>query len=419
MSGAFALGFSGGGDSTALLHALTLAFPDRTLHALIVDHGLRDESAEEAERNAAYARALGAVPTILPWSSPVSGQGAARQARHRLLAKACEDRGINLLCLGHTLDDRIETLRMRANRTGSWRTLTGMTARDASPIWPEGRSLVIARPFLGVRREHLRHWLKSIKASWVEDPSNDNPVYERVRYRADAYPDGSAAEKGLISLSEQSLDAERLLRASAHRLFKRAVTLHAWGGAQLHPALKTAVEPVALRVMEAALLAISGRSDVPAPAALKRFLDAFVHGQAMTSAGVLLSADGYMGRDPGAVLGRSDGGVNCLELGLKSGQAGVFDGRWQGRADRDLVVRALGDSPAPKSCDLSAVPHAHRSTLTGVFDSQTGEAFALLGVSIATHDTWSLLSELRVQRWLLPPAPPSWFDGNKCASIVG
>ena len=278
---------------------------------------------------------------------------------------------------------------------------------------------MIARPFLGVRRTQLRSWLRKINARWVEDPSNENPQFERVRLRAEAYPDGSAAEKGLISLSEQSLDAERLLRSSAQRLFKRAIHLQPWGGAELSPALKTAVEPVALRALEAAVLAISGRSDAPTPQALKRFLDAYGKGQALTSAGVMLSADGYLGRDPGAVLGRSDGSVKPVSLALKAGQAGVFDGRWQGRADTDVIVRALGDTRPPAESDLSGVPRAHRSALSCLIDSHSGEASAVLGVDTTPEDTWSLLCDLRVQRWLLPPAPPSWFDVGKCASIAG
>ena len=82
MTDTLALGYSGGGDSTALLHALKACFPGVALHALIVDHGLRPESAEEAADNADYARDLGAEPHILRWSSPRKNQAAARHARH-------------------------------------------------------------------------------------------------------------------------------------------------------------------------------------------------------------------------------------------------------------------------------------------------------------------------------------------------
>jgi len=336
-----------------------------------------------------------------------------------MLAEACEGRGIDLLCLGHTLDDRVETLRMRANRTGGWRTLTGMTALDPSPVWPEGRTLQVARPFLHVRREALRHWLRSIKADWLEDPSNENRAFERVRLRAQAYDPGSSAEAGLISLSDQSLDAERLLRASAWRLFNRTIRLEAWGGAYLHSGLTTAVEPVALRALEAAILAVSGKSEPPAPQALKRFLEARDKGHAMTAAGVLLSADGYLGRDPGAVLGRSDGGIEPAHLKLEAGDHKIFDGRWQGHAQSALHIRALGEGRPPEHLDVRSVPRAHRPALTCLTDSPSGEAYTILGLDDELASDWTRLGDLRVQRWLQPPTGPSWFDGKKCASIVG
>lgn len=419
MTEALALGFSGGGDSTALLHALRACYPDTPLHALIVDHGLRPESAEEAADTADYARSLAAEPHVLRWSAPRKNQAAARQARHTLLAGACEGLGVSLLCLGHTLDDRIETLRMRANREGGARTLTGMTRLDASPVWPEGRHLTVARPLLGLRRSELRQYLEAIGARWIEDPSNEDSQFERIRLRQEAYPEGGPAEHGLLSLSDQSLDAERLLRGAAWRLTERAVEITPWGGAVLdRDKFSLAARPMAIRALEAVMLAVSGEARLPTPDGVQACLQALEQGEAHTQAGVLLTAEGVMGRDPGAVLGRADGGVMPLSLELSEGDFGLFDGRFEIHADTACRIEALGDRPPPDGVELSNVPSSLRQSLTVVLASQDGDILALPGFKQDEADNWPLLCTLRLRRWLLPCEAPAWFDMDKSAAHI-
>jgi len=411
---AIALGFSGGGDSTALLHALRRAYPRYVLHALIVDHRLRPESGADAEHSAAYAQSLGAEPEILRWASPRKGQGAARAARHSLLATACALKNVSLLCLAHTLDDRIETLRMRASRKGSWRTLTGMRVYDPSPVWPEGRGLMLARPFLEVRRQALRDWLKTLGARWIEDPSNNNSDYERVRMRARAYDEDAPAERKLLETSDQSLAAEHLLRALALRLIGRAVQLQNWGGAKLDPAqFAQAARPVALRAMEAVILAASGQSKGASPRIVEQFLDAVLERRAQTGAGVLLTAGAMIARDPGAVQGRRDGGATPVRLRLGAGQTGVFDGRWRIQAARDLYLKGLGETMSSEMTGLDPIPAVFRPSLTLVCDAATGRARPVLGSGDGNQGRITLLWSDRLRRWLLPPEPPPWFDRTK------
>lgn len=419
MTDALALGYSGGGDSTALLHALRASYPDTPLHALIVDHGLRPESAEEAADNADYARSVGAEPHILRWSAPRRNQAAARQARHTLLAGACEGLSVSLLCLGHTLDDRVETLRMRASREGGWRTLTGMTMLDASPVWPEGRRLTVARPLLGLRREELRTYLKKIEARWIDDPSNDDPQFERIRLRQEAYAPGGPDEHGLLSLSDQSLDAERLLRSAAWRLTERAVEITPWGGAVLdRDKFTLAARPMALRALEAVMMAVSGEARMPTPDGVEACLDALEESEAHTQAGVLLTAEGIMGRDPGAVLGRADGGAEAMSLELSSGDTALFDGRYEIHASEACRVEALGDRAAPEGVELSSVPVPLRRSLVAIVSPQGDDLLALPGFKPAEADNWPLLCMLRLRRWLLPCEAPAWFDGDKSAAHI-
>ena len=175
--------FSGGGDSTGLLAALADARSSHpgqlALHAATIDHGLRAGSAEEAQAAARTSRKLGVPHTVLEWrgEKPATGiQAAARAARYRLLAAEARRIGADLVVTGHTFDDQLETVAMRRLRDPSGEV--GMDER----VLVE-RSVWLVRPFLAIRRRAIRDYLEKRRLSWSEDPSNDNPAFERVRIR--------------------------------------------------------------------------------------------------------------------------------------------------------------------------------------------------------------------------------------------
>lgn len=180
-----AVAVSGGSDSMALLQVLTswASRAGRRLHVLTVDHGLRPEAVAETRFVAERSQALGQTCTCLRWTDQRAGQAAARAARHRLLADAARRVGAELLCLGHTLDDVIETLLMRRRRGVRSAHQAGPAMISASPVWPEGRDLALCRPLILSRRQTLRDALQQAGEGWIEDPSNQNPVYERARLR--------------------------------------------------------------------------------------------------------------------------------------------------------------------------------------------------------------------------------------------
>jgi tRNA(Ile)-lysidine synthase len=179
-----AVAISGGGDSTALLSLLLTKFPPdqqrpRVL-ALTVDHRLRPESAEEAERVGALCRRLGVEHRVLVWEGQKPSRGvaeAARLARYRLLAKAARDAGAHIVLTGHTADDQAETFAMRSQR-GEGPGLAGM-----APATLFNSSVWFVRPLIDARRADLRAYLRARGESWIDDPSNGNPAYERARIR--------------------------------------------------------------------------------------------------------------------------------------------------------------------------------------------------------------------------------------------
>ena len=177
-----AVALSGGADSTALLHLLKgwTAKHGGRLAALVVDHGLRAGVAAEARLVRARARAAGIDCHILTWrgKKPASAvQEAARAARYRLLGDWCENHGVLHLAVAHHHDDQLETIHMRARRESGPDGLAGMSAiRETG--W--GR---IIRPCLSFSRSDLRESLMAQAIPWVEDPSNQNLAFERVRVR--------------------------------------------------------------------------------------------------------------------------------------------------------------------------------------------------------------------------------------------
>jgi tRNA(Ile)-lysidine synthase len=176
---------SGGSDSLALLilaHRWASG-QGRTLLALTVDHGLRPEAREEAESVSRLCAGLGISHQVLRLDGAPPRQAALRRLRHGALAAALRQRSGRLLLTGHTADDQAETFLMRARQGSGWYGLAGMRPLSLSPVWPEGEGVFIARPLLGLRREALRDLLRSQGTGWADDPSNENPAFERVRMR--------------------------------------------------------------------------------------------------------------------------------------------------------------------------------------------------------------------------------------------
>ncbi|MBN9478633.1 MAG: hypothetical protein J0I52_00200, partial [Bordetella sp.] len=165
-----ALALSGGGDSLALLDlaAAWARARGRRLLALTVDHDLNPDSAAWTRFAAEAARAAGADWRGLIWIDARGGPGVparARAARHALLAEAARETGARVILTGHTADDVAEGDWMRAEGA----MLGRLREASPSPVWPEGRGLLLLRPVLGETRETLRAHLRARGLTWLED----------------------------------------------------------------------------------------------------------------------------------------------------------------------------------------------------------------------------------------------------------
>ena len=169
---------SGGPDSIALAAA---SKSERSrVGAVIVDHGLRPESADEAQRAAGWLREHGLDPVLVA-AVQVRGEGgpeaAARRARYDALDAAAARVGADAVLLGHTKDDQAETVLLGLARGSGVRSLAGMPAARG----------IYRRPLLGGARAVVRAAVPE-GAPRVEDPHTADPRYARARVRHDVLP---------------------------------------------------------------------------------------------------------------------------------------------------------------------------------------------------------------------------------------
>lgn len=421
-AGPLLLGYSGGGDSHALLLIASQWARERgrSLEAVVVDHGLRAGSADEARRAEAAARAAGCAARIFT-CPPYRGRGGlqawARQHRYLIFAEAARDTGAPALLLAHTADDQAETVWMRLIAGAGYRGLAAMSLDDPFPVATD-RGLRILRPLLESRRENLRNWLRAQGADWIEDPSNTDRRYTRVRTRQTLARLEAAglSTSGLTRLSRSCADLNTTVVAAAAHLFARAAPFQHWGGARLDRAgFAAAPEDVGKRALEAACRAVSG-----APVAA-RGLDALWRGlrteRPASGTGTLLidwKGAAWLVRDPGSVLGRH--GEEPLEsIRIAGARTALWDGRFRiaAPADRDVQVAAwdqLPDTVDRTGIDLAAIPPLARATLPVVHAG--GTVLAIPGVTGSPGVTVTHEAPALARRSLFAGRAPAWFYGG-------
>tara|TARA_R110000787_G_scaffold91062_3_gene192057 strand:- start:730 stop:1773 length:1044 start_codon:yes stop_codon:yes gene_type:complete len=312
---------SGGSDSLALLHLAQdwARVRQRDLLAFTFDHRLRAASPGEAAEVARISRALGVEHRTLVWDDPVSRQSAARRARHAALAQALIAAGGATLLTGHTADDQAETFLMRARQGSTWYGLAGMQPVSLSPVWPEGAGVRIARPLLAHRRTDLRDMLADLGVIWVDDPTNDNRAYERVRVRQRL-----AATPGLYDAIARSQSDLAALRAIEDMRLGRWLRDHVEvsGGRGLAVTLAPLGRESAARGIGLLIQFVTGRETPPRRDNLQSLTDRLLSQRAFPGAtlgGAMVTRKGaivHLAREEG--LDRPDSLLNARLSAMRS-----------------------------------------------------------------------------------------------------
>jgi tRNA(Ile)-lysidine synthase len=176
--------FSGGLDSTVLLHALARALVDRPnyrIRAAHVDHQLQRDSAIWRQHcgSVALSLQLEFVPLVVKVAADpeLSPEAAARDARYAALRQIL--RPNEVLLTAHHADDQLETMLLALMRGAGLRGLSGVPSVQ---IFGGGW---LARPLLEFSRAELEEWARSEQLQWLDDPSNANTNFDRnfLRHR--------------------------------------------------------------------------------------------------------------------------------------------------------------------------------------------------------------------------------------------
>lgn len=181
---AVCVAFSGGLDSTVLLHSFARLATERGgygVRAVHIDHGLHSDSALWRDRCEREARALqvefNSIRVDVTGIDEVGLEAAARDARYDAFAK--ELRPGEYLLVGQHADDQLETVLLALMRGAGVLGLSGMPVREQ---FARG---TLFRPLWDFTRAELEEWARAEGLQWLTDPSNANHALDRnfIRHR--------------------------------------------------------------------------------------------------------------------------------------------------------------------------------------------------------------------------------------------
>lgn len=321
-----------------LLHMLSTLHGTR-LRVVTVDHGLREDAAAEAKLVADFCSGLGLRHDVLVWEGwdgTGNLQDAARRARYAMMAEWGRSNGIDAIAVGHTADDQAETVLMRLARRSGVDGLAGMKRR----LVMEGMTWV--RPLLSASRSDLRDYLIQGNIPWVEDPSNKNEAFERIKARKalTALEPLGITVAALSEVADNMLEARKALEWQTFLAARDSVYVN--GGAVVVDDHKMRLLPdeVQRRLLVRAMNWISGENYPARRQAVMSVLKGLRRGQAGTAEGC------HARRVGGAVwIFREYNAV----VDVRSKPCALWDGRWRlstpdpASDDPNLIVRALGE----------------------------------------------------------------------------
>jgi tRNA(Ile)-lysidine synthase len=217
---------SGGADSLALLILATEAGLGPV--AVHVDHGLRPESAGEADvvRDSAHVLGVDVRCVRVDVSDGGNLEARAREARYAALEATRAELGATAVLVAHTADDQAETVLLNLLRGSGASGLAGMPVRRGH----------VVRPLLGVRRADVHRVVAARGLVPVTDPSNQDRAHRRNWVRLDALPALSeGAQRDLVPVLNRQA---AVMRAEADFMDELADALLAEAGAD-QPKVRT------------------------------------------------------------------------------------------------------------------------------------------------------------------------------------
>lgn len=327
---------SGGSDSLGLMMVLH-AWQEQggpKIFSVTVNHGLRPEAAEEAQYVASVCAKINVSHDTCKWQG-WDGRGnlqdRARRARYEIITDWAKERQLDKVALGHTADDQAETFLMRLSREAGVDGLSAMALQ-----WRQN-GVDFVRPALKITREELREVLHRQKVDWIEDPSNYDESFERVRARkalVELEPLGITIET-LSAVAHNMSDVRRTLYWYAFLAARNIVTFQSGDLVIERKGFRTLQPEIGRRLMQQALKWVSGAEYAPRGRAVDLLLESVRGGTDMTLQGCFIAVtadDIRITRETALVA----------DVRVPVGQ--VWDGRWRlvGPAIAGAEIAVLG-----------------------------------------------------------------------------
>lgn len=370
--GSIGIAVSGGGDSVALL-SLSSEWAKkngRRIIAATVDHGLRPESSEECEKVKRISVDLDVKHTTLRWTdNPIGNlQNSARNARYHLLKSWALENKLSVVLFGHTLDDNAETVVLRIIRGSGVDGLSGI-AQNRKIF-----GLNVHRPLLHLTRVELRRYLQSERISWIEDPSNFDMRFDRIRVRK-LLPTLSSCgltPERLVSMAGHMSRAREALQVTVLAFVQAKVEQTVWGDLKvLYDEFVNCSEEVQLRILAGVLRWNSGKPYNPRFVSLKK-LHSLIVKRELVSKRPLMGTEITINGDY-IIFNRELSSIKKSTIITQ--KSFVWDNKWQIDVDPEKINSAslgpLGVDGAREIASFSerAISKSVLATLPAMFDN--------------------------------------------------
>jgi len=195
---------SGGVDSVALLHMLT-KLPEHELIVAHFDHGIREDSASDAEFVAQLAADHGLpFETVREELGTGTSEEIARTRRYEFLRSLANKYEAKIVTAHHG-DDAVETVAINLHRGTGWR---GLAVLDSD----------IVRPLLNKSKKELHAYAQHYGLEWREDSTNSSDAYLRNRLRKQTSELEDDTKRQILALRHQQLDTKQLIDREVSRL---------------------------------------------------------------------------------------------------------------------------------------------------------------------------------------------------------
>lgn len=253
--------FSGGLDSTVLLHALVQAQHTHQLpplRALYIHHGLQQAAEAWPAHCAAQCRAWGVPLEVVTVAVQphASIEQAARAARYEAFSAHLQPDEV--LCMAQHQDDQAETLLFRLLRGTGVAGLQGIPAHRALGV------AQVVRPLLQRSKQQLYAYAQAQQLDWVEDPSNDADDFDRNFLRRQIIPALKQRWPGLLTVLQRTSEHMREAQALLDELAQQ----------DLEAAQQQPLQPVWLALPSLDLTVLRGLSEARQKNALRVWLRA-------------------------------------------------------------------------------------------------------------------------------------------------